>query len=246
MFTNYTKRASIDNYGGIPWTYAGGYEEVINNGIPTFYAVDIDISRVVKFDSNWNYQTFYDLSIPRSFTLKYINGYFYFSAEYHFYKTDTSFTLNGYSYYAFATYRQFAYDSNNSLFYVAAAALTQINVYDTTPSFVRSISFPYSPYSVYIYYFTLYVGFINKMLIAYFPLSNPTNINYFTAVCSMTVSIFIESFSGDMFTSCENTNRVDSKDMGGYIQASSHPYIVAVDTYRRLIINTQYSIDIYY
>jgi hypothetical protein len=247
MFTSYTKRASIDNYGGIYWSYAGGYEEVVTNGIPTFYAVDIITSRVVKFDSNWNYQAYRDLPHPRSYTLKYINGYFYFSADNYFYKTSTSFDLINSDNYQNANYRQFAYDSSNALFYVAAGGLSQLNVYNTNAYFLRSISLPYKPYSVFIYYnIIIYIGFSNNKQIAYFRLSDSTNINYLTGVCSITVSLVIELVSGLLVASCEDTNIVKLVDTGSYIQYSLHPYIVAVDTYKRMIINTQSSIDIYY
>jgi hypothetical protein len=106
---------------------------------------------------------------------------------------------------------------------------------------------PYKPYSVYIYYNTnIYIGFSNNNQNALFPLSNPTNINYITGVCSIMVSLFIELISSLVVASCEDTNIVKMVyGKGSYIQISSHPYIVAVVTYRKLIINTQSSIEEY-
>jgi hypothetical protein len=247
MFTTYTKRHSIDNYGGISWSYGCGYEEVVQNGIPTFYAVDIGTSRVVKFDLKWNYQTYYNLTLPGAYTLKDVNGYFYFSANGYFYKTDTSFNVIHYESNPGACYRQFAYDSSNDLFYVGSCALSKLTLYSANPSFVRSISLTSPPYAVNIYNGRVYFTLLGTYQIGNFPLSDPTNIIYQTGVCLNTVSLFIDSSMGYLVASCDNTFRVDLIDTSGaYLQSSSNPFIVAFDKYQRLIIHTRTSIDIYY
>jgi hypothetical protein len=246
IFKNYTKKASINIYGGISWSYETGYEEVVTNGIPTFYAVDYGSQRVVKFDSNWNYLGDYNLPFKYSFTLKYVLGFFYFSADNYFYKTDSSFNYINSTNDADAKFRQFSYDSSNALFYVASYLVKQINVYNTVPAYVKSINFPYDPYGLTIYNNRVFVAFFNSQNVGYFDLSDSTLIYYLTGVCSNAVSIYIEPLTGSVVTSCENTMRLDLVDSGLYIQASSQPYIFAFDIYRRLIINTQSSIDIYY
>jgi hypothetical protein len=246
MFTNYTKRASIDNYGGTYWTYGRGYEEVITDGIPTFYVIDTGASRVVKFDSNWNYQAVYGLSAPNSYDLKYVNGYFYVSSLSYFYRTATNFASINYVMAENFNFRQFAYDSSNSLFYVATHAVSRIYVFNTYPQYITEINFSYRPHGVNIYNGSLYVVFYDSNKIAYLPLSDRSNINYLTGVCSVTVSLFIDPISGDMVTSCESNSRLNLLSSESYIQTSSSPFIVSVDSYRRLIVITTSSIDIYY
>jgi hypothetical protein len=250
MFTNYTKRASIDSYGGTHWSYGRGllrgYEEVVTDGIPTFYVIDLGTERVVKFDSNWNYQDAYSLYAPGSYNIKYVNGYFYVSAENYFYKMNTDFFFFDYVYAEIAGFRQFDYDYINSVFYVAAYAGSRIYVYTKYPRYITEINFSYRPHGVNIYNGSLYVVFYDSNKIAYFPLSDRSNINYLTGVCSVTVSLFIDPISGDMVTSCESNSRLNLLSSESYIQTSFSPFIVSVDSYKRMIVITTSSIDIYY
>jgi hypothetical protein len=247
MFISYTRKASIDTYAGIQWMTAGGYEEVRDsNGVPTFYVVDSDARRIVKFDSNWNYQAYYNLPAYNAIFTKYVNGYFYFSGTLYFFKTDTNFVSIKSYYNQSVAFRQFAYDSSSALFYVTAFDSKSIDIINAVPSYVNSISVTYNPYSVYIYSGSVYVGLYNINKIARFPLSDPANINFYDFECTQTVSIYIDSLTGYMITSCYNNNRVEIYGTGKYLTTSSYPFTVAIDSYGRLIINTKSSIDIYY
>ena len=48
IFANYQKRFSITSYGGNVFDTITGFEQVVTNGIPTYYVVDYN--RVIQFD----------------------------------------------------------------------------------------------------------------------------------------------------------------------------------------------------
>jgi len=134
---------------------------VITNGIPSYYAVDsASISRIVKFDQSLNYQSNSVLPYSNTYTLKYVNGYFYFTADNYFYRTDTNFQLNAtYSAGSFVGYRQFFFDSNSQLFYVAPFKTQSIELFDVNCVYKRSISLQNNyPYGLNIFNDNIYVG----------------------------------------------------------------------------------------
>ena len=135
MFTNYQKRFTLTTYGNNSFIGAiTGFEQVITNGIPTYYVVEfVSSSRVTEFDQYWNYQKFYNLT-HYSWNLKYVNQYFYVSANYYFYKTDINFSLFASFYNPSFTYTSFYYDSSYSLFYVAGDT-RGVSIFDTNCNF---------------------------------------------------------------------------------------------------------------
>ena len=253
MFQNYGKKFSIDNYNGTTWGYGTGFEEVVTNGISTFYVVDISSSRVVKFDYMWNYQTYFNLPFPSSYTLKYVGGYYYFSANHYFYKTKTDFTLaspNSYINNANAGFRQFVYDETSTWFYVAAPLLNNLNVFDKNCAFIKSISLSYSAYGLALYSGMLYVSFLGSYKIASINTINNAIINYLVTPCLLVSSVYVQqrsiSGNGGMVISCENSNLLYNLDSGLYFNTSSYPYVTSIDSYGRFISITQYSVDIYF
>jgi hypothetical protein len=103
---------------------------------PQLSTVVHSCSRIVQFNQDWNYQKYYNLTYGNSFSLKFINGYFYFSANYYFYKTDINFNLNASYNNPNAYYRSIYYDSSSGLFYVCTGNYP-LSVFDTNSNFQR-------------------------------------------------------------------------------------------------------------
>ena len=164
ILKNYTKKFTITTYGNNLWNWLTGFEQVINNGVATYYAVDFGSSassRIVIFNQHWVYQSYHNLTYERTYTTKYVGGYFYFTSYDYFYKTDLSFILIALSNISRAWYRQCAYDPKNSKFYVSAVSLNRIDVYDTSCSLLHSIKLAaQSPGSIALFNENIYVGLL--------------------------------------------------------------------------------------
>ena len=167
MLSKYTKRFSLSSYGGINWNWLTGFEQVVTNGVPTYYAIDFGqnapfISRIVIFNQFWIYQGYHDLPYYATYTTKYVGGFFYFSSASYFYKTNTNFEVINY-YQDNAYYKQFFYDSTVSKFYVASQAYPRIDVFDTFCSRLQSISLGSNlPYGLASYNANIYAGIQNS------------------------------------------------------------------------------------
>ena len=137
MFENYQKRFTLTTYGNNSFGLVIGFEQVVTNIIPTYYVLDASKSRVIQYDQFWNYQKYYNLTYPGSFNLKYMNGYFYISANNFFYKTDINFNNTASYYNSYVAYRSIYYDSIYSLFYVATLYAPGVSIFDINCNFQR-------------------------------------------------------------------------------------------------------------
>ena len=81
MFTNYQKRFNFTTYGNNSLHTVTGFEQVVTNGIPTYFVLDYTYRRVIQYDQYWNYVKYNGLPYY-SWNLKYVNGYFYLSSTY--------------------------------------------------------------------------------------------------------------------------------------------------------------------
>jgi hypothetical protein len=99
--------------------------------------------------------------------MKYVNGYYYFSSDSYFYRTDSNFNLNAsYAPGAFFGFRQFFFDSNSQLFYIAPFATNTILLFDMNCNYKRSISLQnYYPYGLNIFNNNIYVGTTNNKIL---------------------------------------------------------------------------------
>ena len=261
MFQNYTKRLSLNSYGGTNWGHLTGVEHVVTGGVATYYVIDFLTSRVVAFNQNWIYQNYSSLPFPSTYTAKHVNGYFYFTADSYFYKTDVTFkvALNNYTN-NYKYYRQMYYDSNSSKFYVAPTRLQVIQVFDTNCSLVENISLGNDyPYGLNYFNGKLYVGTmynsyygINQIVV----LQNGIITHRFNVtLCSIVsiwgvISITFDSY-GYMANSCYSNNTIILTDSNGvnynkYIKTASQPFISQIDSSGRFVLMTTQSLDIYY
>ena len=259
IFQNYTKRLSLTTYdNGIAWKLLTGFDQVVMNGIPTYYTVDFDyaINRVVTFDQYWNYQNYSSLPFAATYTTKYVNGYFYFTADSYFYKTDMTFkTASNYYRSSNVFYRQMYYDSTSSKFYVAPCGLQVIQVFDTNCSLVHNISLGNNyPYGLNYFNGSFYIGTKsgNQILV----LKNGIITDQFhVTLCSIAslwgvISITFDSY-GYMAITCFTDNRIVLTDSNGinynkFLYTSSRPYISQIDATGRFVLMTSQSLDIYY
>ena len=133
MLSNYGKRLSIKNYGGINWNCLTGFEQVIINASVTYYAFDYFGLTIAIFNQNWVYQTYKTAPFNRTRTGKYVDGYFYLLSDRYFYKTNLNFTvLNFYAIHA--NYIQLFYESASSRFYVTANYYKRIDIFNASCS----------------------------------------------------------------------------------------------------------------
>ena len=62
MLNNYSKRFSLTSFGGDNWIWLTGFEQIVTNGVSTYYAIDsAPTSRIVTFNQFWIYQGYQNL-----------------------------------------------------------------------------------------------------------------------------------------------------------------------------------------
>ena len=259
MFANYRKRFSITSYGGVAISYVSGFEQVITNGIPTYYVVDFWDQLVIQFDQYWNYVKYNQLPYTYIRNIKYVNGSFYISALSYFLKTDMNFTVINYYYRNMVYHESIYYDSSSSLIYVATygGISSIVVILDTNCRFQRYMTLGgFSPkYS--LSYFNGYLygdnGLYNNggKSIVVASKANGTFVAQYNNVCEDgIVSINIDSF-GYMAVGCWGGVPISlyNANDGTYLNqlVPSHaPLFTAVDASGRFVSMSTKAIDIYY
>ena len=93
MFSCYTKKFSITNYGSYTFSSISSFSKVENSGIITYFVMDS--GKMISFDKSWNYISTQTVSFcaSSSFTTSsaYSAGNYYFSCGMTIYKADSSF-----------------------------------------------------------------------------------------------------------------------------------------------------------
>ena len=213
---------------------------------------------MVLFDQNCS-----SLPFAATYTAKYVNGYFYFTADSYFYKTDVTFkvALNYYSK-PNAIYRQMYYDSSSSKFYVAPNMLQLIQVFDNNCTLVQNISlgnnYPYglNYFNGKLYVGTMYNSYYGSNQIAVLQngiITNRINVTF----CSIgtgsqfgVTSITFDSY-GYMANTCYANNTLILTDSNGtnynkFLNTAPHSYISQIDFSGRFVVTSLQSLDIYY
>ena len=254
MFANYQKRSRISPFIGDSLSYVAGFEQIVTNGIPTYYVlVNIGfVTRVYQFDQYWNNQKNFMFTLQNSWNLRYVNGYFYIAANKRFYKTDTNFTTNASYNNSNAFYRSIYYDSSSRLFYVAGNSSQGISIFDTNCNFQRYMTLGgYSPSQALSHFNGYLYGDYGTSIIVASKATGAFAAKYNT-LCSNYISyITIDSF-GYMAVSCGDYNRLIylyNAYNGTYLNqqlASSYTYFTAVDSSGRFVSTSEFLINIYY
>ena len=252
---NFTKRFSITTYGSTNFVYLTGFTYSITNGVATYYTIDWTTNKVWLFNQYWQYQTYYSIPSAQSYNIKYAAGYFYFSCDNGFYKTDATFaSLLNYYPSGGSCYREIAYDAPNSKLYSVPYNLNRIDVFDTSCNLLQSISLGSNqPYGLNYYNGIFYAGILNsnKFLIV----QNGAIIKTVTvSQCSVNVwnmvAIAVDSF-GYLAVGCQANKYYGVYDSNGNFQniainSLSTGSSTGFDASGRYIIMDGSSIDIYY
>ena len=255
MLNNYSKRFSLTSYGGVNWIWLTGFEQIVTNGVSTYYTIDnAQTSHIVTFNQFWIYQGYQNLPYPATYTTKYVGGYFYFSSENYFYKTYSNFVVINYYQSNGAIYSQFVYDSASSKFYVAAANFPRIDIFDTSCSLLQSINLESKqPYGLAFFNGSIYAGVLNSNQVIV--IQNGLVSKYFTVNQCPVSHYSILSFTVDTFgyfaLTCYSSNIIVVYDSNGnymnaFIPTSPFPITSAIDADKRFVIMTSKSLDIYY
>ena len=207
---------------------------------------------MITFNQFWIYQGYQNLPY-NSYTVKYVGGFYYFSADNQFYKTySNAVVINQYLNNG-AVYRQIAYDSVSSKFYVTSYGFFRIDVIDSSCSLLQSISIGNRPYGIAIYNGIIYAGIASSNQVAV--IQNGWVSNYFTISQCSTIQNTMDSITVDSFGylafSCTKNNLIVIYDWNGnYMNKSvstlNTPYISAIDSNGRFVIMAYSSLDIYY
>ena len=242
----------ITSYGGYAIRGVTGFEQVVANGIPTYYVLNGSV--VAQFDQYWNYGKFYSLSY-NNYNLKYVNGYFYISAGAYFYKTDMNFNRIA-SYYKYNfNYKSIYYDSSSSLFYVAGSSQS-VSIYDTNCNFQRFMTLGgyYSPGNA-LSFFNGNLYFDYGTSIAEASKATGAVVAKYDNVCyyypSGINSITFDSF-GYMAVSCYGNsivalyNAINGTYLTSLAEISSSSFFTAVDGSGRFVSVSYTAIDIFY
>ena len=253
MLQTFIKRFSLTNCNGNSWSQATGFEQVINDGIPTYYIVDYSKSSIAVFNQYWICQSYQYLPYPSTYTTRYVGGYFYFGSNDYFYKTNTNYAVVKSYYFDWIYYRQFFYDSTVSKFFAAAQYTTGVDVFDTNCNYLQTIDFlnlnrqgTYGLASFNGYY---YVGDTKNNKI-YVIKNGLISSSFYVSQCPLIIYSITFDSNGYMVVSCTDANYLAVYYLNGVytsgITTSYNPYMTAIDYYGRFIIVTQNSVDIYY
>ena len=226
ILNNYSKRFSLTSFGGVNWNWLTGFEQIVTNGVLTYYAIDYSptLSHIVTFNQFWIYQGYQNLPYPATYATKYVGGYFYFSSDSYFYKTYSNFFVINYYQSTGTNYRQFVYDSASSKFYVAASSSPRIDVFDTSCSLLQSINLGSKlPFGLAFFNGSIYAGVLdsNQVIV----IQNGLVSRYFTVnQCPVSpyyiFSITVDTF-GNLALSCLSSNLIVVHDLNGnYMNAS--------------------------
>ena len=243
---------SLTRYGRSTWVDLTGFEQVVTDGIATYYAIDQLAHRIVKFNQNWDYQEYHKLPYPNTYTAKYIEGYFYFSSNNYFYKTNSSFAVISQYNLNHAIYRQFDYDSSRSALYVASYHYNRIDVFNLSCSVLESIGLGSyrQPFGLVLLNDIIYVALWSfNHLIVVEEGTITKDITVYPCTGSIS-SITVDSF-GFLAVSCYNTQLITIYDSNGNymktkLPTSHKPYLTSKDANGRFIVMTEKSLDIYY
>ena len=254
MLNSYAKRFSLKSYDGINWSGLTGFEQIVTNGVSTYYAIVYATSRIVTFNQFWIYQGYRSLPYSNTYTAKWVDGYFYFSSDNYFYKTYSNYAVIKYYQNTKAFYREFFYDSSSSKFYVAPYNLPRIDVFDISCSLIQSISLGnQQPYALVGFNRNLYASVLNNnqvLVIQDGLVTKYFTVNQCPIAKSQISSITVDSF-GYLAMSCFASNQVVVYDSNGnYMNTSTstspNPYITAIDSKGRFVLMSSTSLDIYY
>ena len=254
MLNNYAKRFSLTSFGGGNWSWLTGFEQVVTNGVSTYYAIDYALtSRIVTFNQFWVLQGYQNLPYSYSYATLYVGGYFYFSSNQYFYKTYSNFIeIKSYQN-TEAYYRQFFYDSASRKFYVAPSNLPRIDVFDQSCSLLQSINLgSKQPHGLAFFDGSIYASVLNSNQVLV--IQNGLVSRYFTvSQCPVSLhtilAITVDSF-GYVALSCYSGNLIFIYDSNGNymnsILTSPYPHVSAIDADRRFVIMNSKYLDIYY
>ena len=234
-----------------------GFEKVTINGIPTYYTTQFGAyssATIVTYNQFWIYQSHQNLLYSRTYTTKYVGGYFYFSSDDYFYKTTSTFVVFTYYKSIAAYFKEILYDPASSKLYVAAQGLTSIAVFDLSCFLIQFINLG-SRFAFGLAYFNgnLYATIINSNQILV--IQNGFVIKYFNVnQCSVgeysLVSITVDSF-GYLAITCNFDKLIVVYDSNGNymnssIATSDYPFMTGIVYNGRFVIMTGQSLDIYY
>ena len=227
----------------------------MTNDIERYYAIDHTLSRIVTFNQNWVYQGYQSSPYPNPYMTKYVDGYFYFSSNYYFYKTKSNLDVVNYYQNFAAHYRQFAYDPSKSKFYVAPSHLNRIDVFETSCLLLQSIKLDDKPYGLAFYDGNIFVANAHKnqiLLVQNGLIKKNITIEHCQCpTCGRQInSIKVESF-GYLVIICYDSKIISIYDLNGIymnakISTSTHLYIVEMDTRGRVVVIESKSLDIFY
>ena len=152
-----------------------------------------------------------------------------------------------------AAYRQFFYDSNGSVFYVASFYMPRIDIFNLTCSFIRSIDIGGNQlFGLSYFNGKLSAGTYgsNKF---YFLTNGLITNTFILKQCSVTpwqsISLTFDSF-GNLAVSCLSDNLILIYDFNGKyltsMSTSDLPFTTGIDSAGRFIVMNRYSLDIYY
>ena len=203
--------------------------------------------RITIFDSNWQYLTFKNFTMPAYMIT--VNNSLYISSDFNFYKTDKYLNIIRHYISSTAVYRGLYYNSSSNKIYVAAHIKCAIDVFDLNLTLVDSIStLSYSPWSIQGYKNYIYAGTYNSSNLLV--IENKVIIQIYP-VCNCLSSILIDNF-GYMALSCLNDRKIyfyysaNVSYTGMNKTYTLKPYYINFDSNGRFIFISTNQIDIYY
>ena len=147
----------MTSYAGYEFKWLRGLEKVVENENVKYYVIDSNPSRAIKFDRNWDYETYHDLPYPSTQRVKYVGGHFYFLSYDLFYKTNSVFVVSCHMS-DLKFYGHLAFEFYSSQFYVSNLGKKSIHIFDTSCSLLKSISLDDRPYGLAVLNGNVFAG----------------------------------------------------------------------------------------
>ena len=208
MFSNPTIQSTFNELNGNSFGWLFGFGMYSSPNTTYYYVMDPGSDRVYILNDEWKLTLFKAFSYPLYMIT--IGNSLYMTGYFNVWKLDQDLNiLINYNPGGNPSYRGISYKPSNSLIYVVASSLKEIQVFNLSHTFIRRLSSsPHIPWSITESSNQLYVGTTLGIILVY---KNEIILNQFNHCDGNSVWLTLIFFdqNGYMATSCDNpTNRL--------------------------------------
>ena len=250
LFSSRTIQSNITQLNGNSFGWLSGFGMYSSSKTVFYYITDLYADTVYILNDEWKFISFKTFSNPAYMIT--IGNSLYMTGNSNVWKLDKDLNIMINQYLGGSPgYRGISYNPTNSLIYVVALNLREIQVFNLNLTLIRHFSTsPHQPWSITESSNKLYVGTKGGIIVVY---QNEITINQFNGCngnSNMLISILLDQ-NGYIGTSCDDpTNKLYLYSLNGSFQGKSlstpaSTYYIGFDSKGRFIQNSLDHIGIY-